>query len=155
MFPGINLALIAALVSAIVVIGFIIALVFLYISSVMRFILFDSILTRECRIRAGWSRRQGTALNYFWWQLGYGIAMFLGIVVIGGIPAAVAFGMGWFSAPHAHMEALILTGIVVFLVFCFFMLVAILGQVLTKGSSSRRWLWKTSVPSRPGAASGR
>ncbi|HEV2470141.1 MAG TPA: hypothetical protein VGS78_13200 [Candidatus Sulfotelmatobacter sp.] len=132
MFPGINLALIAALVSAIVVLGFIIALVFLYISSVMRFILFDSVLTRECRIRDGWSRRQGTALNYFWWQLGYGIVMFLGVVVIVGIPAAVAFGMGWFAAPHAHMEALILTGVAVFAVFCFFMIAAVLGQVLTK-----------------------
>src|SRR5579872_5739407 len=132
MFPGVNLALIAALVSAVVVLGFIIALVFLYISSVMRFILFDSVLTRECHIRDGWSRRQGTALNYFWWQLGYGIVMFLGVGRIMKIPAAVAFGAGWFAAPHAHMEALILTGIAVLAVFCFFMLAAVLGQVLTK-----------------------
>jgi hypothetical protein len=104
----------------------------LYVSSVMRFILFDSVLTKECHIRQGWTRRQGPGWSYFLWQLGLILATFAGATVLLGIPAAFAFGMGWFNPPREHVLALVLSGIVVFFVmFLFFVTVAIV-HVFTK-----------------------
>jgi hypothetical protein len=103
-----------------------------YISSVMRFILFDSILARECHIREGWSRRQDNGLKYFLWQLSLMVVTLGGMVILIGIPAAVAFGMGWFQPPRAHVVQLVLAGIVVFCLFAIFIIAIALVHVLTK-----------------------
>src|SRR3954470_3422099 len=46
-----------------------VVLVFLYVASIFRFILFDSVLTGTCSIREGWSRRQREGRKYFQWSL--------------------------------------------------------------------------------------
>ena len=126
--PAVYAGLIAVLIVAVLVFG----LILMYVSSVMRFILFDSVLAKECHIRQGWSQRQGPAWRYFLWQLGFALATLAGMVVLLGIPAAVAYGMGWFSQPREHVVALVLGGIVVFfLLVIVFVAVAVI-QVLTK-----------------------
>ena len=69
-FPKIDPAILAGLIAVLIVTGIILFVIFTYINSVMRFILFDSVLTRECRIRAGWGRRQDAGWKFFLWQLG-------------------------------------------------------------------------------------
>ena len=129
---AIDPAVYAGLIVVLVVAGLTFGVIMIYVSSVMRFILFDSVLAKECHIRQGWGRRQGPALRYFLWQLGYLLATLAGMVVLLGIPAGVAFSMGWFSQPREHVLALVLGGIVVFfLVFIFFVAVAVI-HVLTK-----------------------
>jgi hypothetical protein len=131
-FGSIDPAVYAGLIAVLVVAGLVFGLILMYISSVMRFILFDSVLAKECHIRQGWSRRQGPAWKYFLWQLGLTLSTLAAMVVLLGIPAAVAFGMGWFSQPREHVLALVLGGIVVFfLVFILFVAVAVI-HVLTK-----------------------
>lgn len=56
---GIDHALLAALIAAVIVAALAIGIILMYVSSVMRFVLFDSIIARECHIRLGWSRRLG------------------------------------------------------------------------------------------------
>ena len=63
----------------------------MYISSVMRFILFDSVMAKECRIREGWSRRQGPGWRYFLWKLLYALVMIGVLIVLVGIPLGFAF----------------------------------------------------------------
>jgi hypothetical protein len=127
-----NPALYAGLVAVLVVAGLVFAVIMIYISSVMRFILFDSVLTRECHIRQGWRRRQGEGWKYFLWQLVYLFVMIAGAVVLVGIPAGFAFALGWFKAPGDHVLGLVLGGIVVFsLIFIFFVAAAVI-VVLTK-----------------------
>lgn len=126
--PAVYAGLIAVLVVAALVFG----LILMYVSSVMRFILFDSVLAKECHIRQGWNRRQGPAWKYFLWQLGYMFATLAAMTVLVGIPAAVAFGMGWFSHPREHVLALVLGGIVVFFLVFVFVVVAAVIHVLTK-----------------------
>lgn len=131
-FPHLDPWLLVTLISILVIAALILVLALMYIGSVMRFILFDSVLMKECHIREGWARRQAPGWKYFLFQLGFMLCTLLGFIVLIGIPAAVAFGLGWFRAPGAHMAALIVGGIFVFLLFIAFMIAVSLVYVLTK-----------------------
>lgn len=129
---SIDPAVYAGLIAVLVVAGLVFGLILMYVSSVMRFILFDSVVAKECRIRQGWRRRQGPAWKYFLWQLGFMFATLAALTVLVGIPAALAFGMGWFSQPREHVLGLVLGGIVVFFVLFIFFVTAAVIHVLTK-----------------------
>jgi hypothetical protein len=125
-------AILATLIGVIIVTGFVLFIVMLYISSVMRFILFDGVLTRECHIRDGWNRRQSPAWKLFLWQLGLMLFTFAAAVILIGVPAAIAFARGWFNSPRTHVGQLVLTGIAVFGVFAIFMIAIAVVHVFTK-----------------------
>ena len=131
-FPKIDPALLASVITVLVITGLVVFLVLTYISSVMRFILFDGVLTRECHIGAGWTRRQGNGWHYFLWQLVLMLATFAGFVLLIVLPAAFAFGMGWFTPPRAHVVQLVLTGIVVVALFVVYMIAIAVIHVFTK-----------------------
>ena len=131
-FKNIDPALLAAVIATLIVTGLIFFIVMTYISSVMRFILFDSILSKNCQIGAGWSRRQGPGWRYFLWQIGFMFFVAGGLIVLVGIPAAFAFGMGWFRAPREHLLPLILGGIMLFFIVAVFAVGAAIVHVLTK-----------------------
>jgi len=130
--PKIDPAVLAGLIAVLVVAGLIVFVVMTYISSVMRFILFDSVLTRECRIRAGWNRRQDAGWKYFLWQLGFTLFIFGSVIILVGVPAVFAFAMGWFSPPRAHVLPLVLGGIIVFGLFLVFIVAVAVVHVFTK-----------------------
>jgi hypothetical protein len=131
-FDNFDPAMYAGLIAVIVGVAVVFAIVMMYLNSVMRFILFDSVLAKECHIRAGWARRQGPGWKYFLWQLGYMLATLGGMVIFIGIPAGIALALGWFKQPSEHVLGWVLGGIVVFFVVMIFGLVAIFIQVLTK-----------------------
>ena len=131
-FKNIDPALLAAVIAALIVTGFVFFIVMTYISSVMRFILFDSVLYKNCRIGAGWNRRQGPGWHYFLWQLGFMFFVAGAFIIFLGIPAAFAFGMGWFSAPREHLLPLILGGIILFFILVVLAIAAAVVHVLTK-----------------------
>ena len=120
--------LIAALVAALLVLG----IILMYVGSVMRFILFDSILAGECRVGEGWGRRQGPGFRYFLWKLVYVLASIVVFGVLIGIPAAFAFAAGWFKESSEHMAPLILGGILLFFVVFALAVIAAAVFVLTK-----------------------
>lgn len=122
----------AALIASLIVAGMVLWILFLYVNSVMRFILFDSIIAKRCEIGRGWSRRQGPGSRYFVWQIVYSLALLGGITILVGIPAAFAFALGWLKDPQQHMVPLILGGMVLFLLFLAFLLVALLVHLFTK-----------------------
>src|SRR5436190_3638563 len=66
--PGLwnhNPAVVAGLITIGVVVGVVLWVVFLYLNSRMRFVLSDSIITKECRIREYWRRRRELGNRYF------------------------------------------------------------------------------------------
>jgi hypothetical protein len=130
--PNIDPATLSALIAVLVVAGFVFVIVFAYVSSVMRFILFDSILAKECHIRQGWSRRHAIGWKYFLWQLGFMAFVIAVLAVLLGIPAAIAYAIGWFRAPNEHVLALVLGGIALFFFLLIFFIAAGAIQVLTK-----------------------
>jgi hypothetical protein len=126
--PGPNPALIVFLVFA----GIGLFLFFLYVSSVMRFILFDSVIAKECHIRKGWSRHRGHGFQLFGWQLLLALAGFAGVALVISIPLGGAWTLGWFSHPRDHLLPLILSGILFFMLLAAVMLTLLLVQVMTK-----------------------
>lgn len=127
-----NLAIYAGLIIALVASLLVLGIILMYVSSVMRFILFDSVLIGDCRVGEGWSRRQGPGFRYFVWKLLYLLASIVFFAVVIGIPVSFALAGGWFKEPGEHVGALILGGIGLFLVAAIFAVVAAVVFVLTK-----------------------
>ena len=125
-------ALFAGMVAALIVIGLVLAALFTYIGSMMRFVLFDSIIAKECHIRQGWARRKGPGLRLFWWQIVFGLASLAALLIVIGIPVACAWASGWFAHPRDHVPGLVLGGIILLVVVL--ILAAFLGviHVMTK-----------------------
>jgi len=130
--PNVNPLLIASLIALLIVFGIVFWILFLYVSSVMRFILFDSVVTKQCEIRRNWSRRHGTGLRFFVWQILFTLAMVVGLTVLVGIPAMFALAAGWLRSPRQHMIPLILGGMLLFFVVLGFILLSMVVHVLTK-----------------------
>jgi hypothetical protein len=127
-----DFALYAGLIAALVAAGLVLGVILMYVSSVMRFILFDSVLAQECRVGEGWSRRQGPGFRYFVWKVLYVVASVAFFAVVIGIPVALGVASGWFKEPKEHMAPLILGGIFLVLAVFIFALVAAVVFVLTK-----------------------
>jgi len=99
----------------------VIALVWMYVGSVYRFILIESIITKNVSLRAGWHKWHATGRRYFWWRLVYQLVVGFFFVILIGIPVGIAAAFGWFTDAKAHMVPLVLGGILLFfLVLLFF-----------------------------------
>jgi len=133
--PGLaatNPALFAGMVAVLIVAGLLLGIILMYISSVMRFILFDSVIAQNCRVRAGWNRRQGPGWRLFLWKLLLLLVTGAGVLTLVGIPVGFAFAVGWLQAPKQHIVALVLAGIGLFFVVLIFVLSLVLLDVLTR-----------------------
>jgi hypothetical protein len=98
----------------------------------MRFILFDSIIAKRCEIRRMWRQRGEPAMLYFVWQIVFALVGLAGMALILGVPALIAFSLGWFTEPRSHLAGLISVGILVFFVFMGWALLALVAHVFTK-----------------------
>ena len=130
--PNVNPMAFAGLIALLIVLGIVFWILFLYVSSVMRFILFDSVIAKQCEIGRGWSRRHGAGLRYFVWQILFLLAMGVGLTVLVGIPAALALAAGWLQAPRQHIAPLILAGMLLFFVLMGFIVLSMVVHVMTK-----------------------
>ena len=134
-FPGIP-HIDAALIVSIVLIAFVVIaalwLIFLYLNSRMRFVLFDSVIARNCSIRRMWRARGEPAMRLFVWQIVLTLASFAGFILILGIPALLALLLGWFSQPRQHILGFVLLGIAVFFVFMAYVILALCVHIFTK-----------------------
>ena len=130
--PSINPALTASLIAVLIVTGFVLFILFIYVNSVMRFVLFDSVVAKECRIGQSWMRRQGPGRRLFVWQILLALVSIMGFTILIGIPAGFAFLVGWLRDPKAHMAPLILGGLVLFFVLLLFVVVQLVVHVMTK-----------------------
>ena len=129
---GIDPMVYAGLFAVVLASAFVLGIVLMYISSVMRFILFDSVLAKQCHIRQGWISRQSQGWRYFLFKLLYAFATFAAAIVLIGIPAGIAFALGWFNQPKEHLVGLVLGGIVLFFVFAIVFISLAVFYVLTK-----------------------
>jgi hypothetical protein len=130
--PSVNPMVYASLIAALIVTGLVLLVLFLYVNSVMRFVLFDSVVAKECRIWHSWSRRQGPGRRFFVWQILLTVASVVAFTILVGIPAGFAFVVGWLRNPKEHLIPLILGGMALFFVFLLFVVVQLLIHVMTK-----------------------
>lgn len=129
---GFNPMLYASLIAMLIAAGVVFMIFFLYVNSVMRFVLFDSVLAKECLIWKSWCRRQGPGRRYFFWQIMLFLIWIAGLTILIGIPAGFAFVVGWLKDPKDHMIPLILGGMALFSVVMVFVIVQLLIHVMTK-----------------------
>ena len=131
-FPSADPMLYAGLIALLVAAGLVLWILLVYVSCVMRFILFDSVVERECHIRKGWTRRQRPGLRYFIWRIVISFGALAGMVILVGVPAAFAFAVGWLTHPRQHILPLVLVGIVLFFLFFAFVICLLVLEVLSK-----------------------
>jgi hypothetical protein len=128
---GIDPALIATLLLIVIGGGLILMLVWIYIASVSRFVLFEAVLRKNCdSLSAGWQRWQGTGLRYFGWQLVLS-AISLMVAAVLFIPLLVPL----LATLKNHQEPgpeILLAFLPMLLVFGAFSLVIVLVNVLSK-----------------------
>lgn len=129
-FP--NAMFTASLIAVLLVAGFVLLILFLYVNSVMRFVLFDSVVARECRIWHSWSRRQGPGWRFFIWQILLALASIVALTILVGIPAGFAFLVGWLKDPKEHVVPLILGGMALFFALLLFVVAQLVVHVMTK-----------------------
>jgi len=127
-----NPAAYAGLIALLVVAVFVLWVLFIYVNSVMRFVLFDSVVTKRCEIRQYWNRRQKPGLRYFGFQLLLFLVMMVGLTILIGIPAAFALAVGWLKQSSQHMVPLILGGVILFFLVMTFVVLWLIVVVFSK-----------------------
>jgi hypothetical protein len=125
-------AMLIAMILLVILAGAALLVLLMYVSSMMRFILLDSVLDKECHIRKGWIRRRSEGRRLLVWQIGLSLLTIGAFAVLLGIPAAGAWALGWFQQPKEHMAGLILGGLLLFLLFLALLLVTSVVYVMTK-----------------------
>ncbi len=96
---------------------FALSILWTYVASVFRFILFDAVLNDRYRIREGWRRWQEPGAQYFVWQILLSLVTSTVALVLIGLPVLLAWSAGMFRHPARHMVILVLGGILLFFVF--------------------------------------
>lgn len=125
-------AMTAGTITFLVAAGLALLVVFIYIGSVMRFILFDSIIARECHIRKGWARRTRVGMRLFVWHIWLMVVSIGGFVALIGIPVASAWAFGWFQHPRDHVLGLVFGGCLLLMLFVALAVTLALVHVFTK-----------------------
>jgi hypothetical protein len=100
-----------------VVAGLVLLLLWVYSDCVFRFILLDSVLTGECRLRDGWRRWREAGRRYFLWVIAFAFGAMVLVGLVLGVPALLAYRAGWFEKSDQHIGALIGGGLLLVLVF--------------------------------------
>ena len=108
------------------------ALAWMYVGSVYRFILIESIITKNVSLRAGWRKWHATGRRFFLWRLVYQFALGFFAFILIGIPLGIAAVLGWLKDPHAHMLPLVFGGIILFFLVLIFFLGAAVVWLLGK-----------------------
>jgi hypothetical protein len=129
--PARNL-LVAVGVAMLVVVGLALLVALIYVSSRMRFVLFDSVIAKECHIGRFWRARSVPAFRYFVFQLFLLASIVGGLAFFASITAIIAFGTGWFRNPGQHVLPIIVIAAVLILLVATFFITAFAISILTK-----------------------
>jgi len=111
-----------------VVLLFLFIFLWIYVASVYRFVLFDSVLHDRCELKGSWRRWEPCGRSYFYWCLAVFVVTTAGSGLLIGVPLFIAWRAGLFHLPGQHLAALILGGAaLLFLMVAFFVLIAVVG----------------------------
>jgi hypothetical protein len=100
-----------AIIAAVLIIAgvsLVLLLLFTYIASILRFVLFDATLTGRHRIREGWRMWRERALPYFRLQILTFIGFFGGLLILVGVPCGLFYRTGVFTSHHWTPEHVML-----------------------------------------------
>jgi hypothetical protein len=98
---------------------------FIYISSVFRFILFDSVLYNRAELRAGWRTYKQPGWAYFLWQTCLALATFAAFALVILLPLLSPWGRAAIQNPGQHI--LLIVASVILMIFALLVVVALSG----------------------------
>jgi hypothetical protein len=119
-------------IAAGVLLLFLLALAFIYVACVYRFVLFESVLRDQCQLKGSWKRWKVLGGSYFLWTLSLSAISFFGMALLFGVPLLLAWQAGIFHHPGDHLAVLILGGIALFFLFLFFVVVGAVIALFAK-----------------------
>jgi len=109
-----------------VVLVFLFIFLWVYVASVYRFVLFDSVLYDRCELKGSWGKWEPSGRSYFYWSLAILVASWVGSFLIMGVPLLIAWRAGLFRHPSQHLFVLILGGAaLLFLMLAFVVSIAV------------------------------
>ncbi len=108
----------------------VIFLVMLFISSVFRFILYQSVVERHCRIRPSWRRWRLAGRRFFLWHLSLVGITVMAMLVVCAVAVLILYGAGWLHDPGAHVPELIVMAVPVIAAMVLIVLLATIARVL-------------------------
>jgi hypothetical protein len=128
---GIDPALIVTLLLVAIGAALVLMVVWIYVSSISRFVLFEAVLRKYCdSLSAGWRRAEDVGMNFFWWQLGFAIVK---IVVAGILFIPLLIPVLAVMRSHRHPgPEMLLAFLPVIAVFAMFNFITLLITVLAK-----------------------
>lgn len=127
---GLDPATIASIIIVAIVGFLIVGLVFLYISSICQFMLFESVLRKRCEMGTSWDRWQGQGLRYFGWRLALSM---IGLAVAAMLLLPLLIPVLAILRSHRQPDmALLLAFLPMMTLLFMFGLVMLLIHVLTK-----------------------
>ena len=101
-------------------------LAWMYVGSVCRFILIESVISKRVSLREGWHKWHAAGRRFFLWRLTYQIVAGIFFAILVGVPFGLAAALGWFENPEEHILPIILTAVP----FAFLILLATIVAVL-------------------------
>jgi hypothetical protein len=129
--------------------------VHLYVSSVLRFVLFDAVATGRYRLREGWKKWHGRGVQLFLLQLVIMLVYLAVFVVLLGVPILYCIRSGWFHTIDQHpgqlfglillaMPAILVVAVISYVVFsmAFDFAVPILALEQTSGGEAFGRVWR-------------
>jgi hypothetical protein len=69
LLKGIDPALVGTLLMVAMFGGIVLLVVWVYVSSISRFVLYDTVVRRHCDMAPAWDRWHSQGMRFFWWQL--------------------------------------------------------------------------------------
>ncbi len=122
---------IVAIVLVVGLVAFALMLLFLYINSVLRFVLFDAVLRGDARIIEGWKRWRAAGRRFFVWQFLLAILAWAVAVSCIGLPLLILFKnnhIGFWHIDATGIVVLVLTGIFWFLLAVVVAVIVVLAK---------------------------
>jgi hypothetical protein len=122
----------AALITIVVVLVVVLAFVHLYIASVARFMLFDTVATGRYRFREAWSRWHSHGVRYFLFQLAFGGIVLTVYLVLVGLPLLLAWRMGIIHHLREHLGVFLFALLIILPLFLAFALMFAITALFAK-----------------------
>jgi hypothetical protein len=115
-----------------VVLVFLFIFLWIYIASVYRFVLFDSVLYDRCELKGSWRRWERCGRSFFYWCLALLGGFLAGDALLIGAPLLIAWRTGLFRHPGQHLAVLILGGVALFLLLLVFFVLGAVASLFAK-----------------------
>jgi len=121
----------ASVATGIIAFLLLVFIIFLFVASVLRFVLLEALLTGECHIRAGWRYWKTEGTRLFGWKLLFGLLTTGGTFALVAFPIYAAWRRGILTNLPAHLPEFIAGAAVIFLAVAGLALIAfVLGTFI-------------------------